>query len=83
LYAANDPIIESSANLKFAPYNVAYPCLDEHVKAVGFDISINKWELIFDFTKDDSGKTSNFTLLDPAEFKIIEKTVEGLDKKPV
>lgn len=39
LYAANDPIIESSQNLKFAPYNVAYPFLDEQVKTVGFDIS--------------------------------------------
>jgi len=39
LYAANDPIIESSNNLKFAPYNVAYPLLDEQVKEIGFDTS--------------------------------------------
>lgn len=39
LYAANDPIIESSVNLKFAPYNLAYPHLDEQVKTVGFDVS--------------------------------------------
>ena len=37
LYVLNDPIIESSAGVKFAPYNVAYPLLDEHVKTVGFD----------------------------------------------
>jgi len=30
LYAANDPVIESSNNLKFAPFNLAYPMLDEH-----------------------------------------------------
>ena len=67
LYAANDPIIESSSNLKFAPYNVAYPKLDEHAKACNFDLSItdsciihclgvNKWELIFDFTKAEGGQ---------------------------
>jgi len=39
LYVANDPIIESSSNLTFAPYNVAYPLLDEHVKAAGFNVS--------------------------------------------
>jgi hypothetical protein len=39
LYAANDPIIESSSNLTFAPYNVAYPLLDQHAKEAGFDTS--------------------------------------------
>ena len=48
LYAANDPIIESSNNLKFAPYNVAYPFLDEHVKAVGFDTSNNIVDNLYD-----------------------------------
>ena len=28
LYVPNDPIIESSSNLRFAPFNVAYPLLD-------------------------------------------------------
>jgi hypothetical protein len=46
----NDPIIESSNDLTFAPYNLAYPYLDEHLQKVGFDINTNKWELIFDFT---------------------------------
>ena len=93
LYAANDPIIESSSNLKFAPYNVAYPFLDQHAKDVGFDtsmvmfcwfrIGVNKWELIFDFTKDASGQKKNFDLLDPSEFKFIQKEVEGEPSKPV
>ena len=78
LYAANDPIIESSSNLTFAPYNVAYPLLDEHAKAAGFDTSkllyrlknlgVNKWDLIFDFTKDESGQKSNFNILEPSKF---------------
>jgi hypothetical protein len=54
LYTPNDPIIESSKNLKFAPYNVSYPLLDQHATTVGFDVTQNKWDLIFDFTKDDA-----------------------------
>ena len=43
LYVASDPIIESSNNLTFAPYNLAYPLLGEHVKSAGFDPNQNKW----------------------------------------
>lgn len=43
-------------------------------------IEVNKWELIFDFTKDE--KTMNFAHLDPADFKIINKSIEGFDQKP-
>ena len=81
LFAQNDPIIESSSNLKFAPYNLAYPKLDEHVAAVGFNPAANKWELIFDFTERDEGK--NFNLLDPAEFKIRSIQVEEMEERPV
>lgn len=35
----NDPIIESSQNLTFAPYNLAYPLLDQQAQSVGFDPS--------------------------------------------
>ena len=93
LYAQNDPVIESSSNLKFAPYNVAYPFLDQHAAQVGFDtsnqnpivthIGVNKWEQIFDFTKDDSGRKMNFELLDPSEFKMISKSVDGIVEQPV
>jgi hypothetical protein len=35
--------------------------------------------LIFDFTKDEKGDKKNFELLDPADFKIITKSVEGIE----
>lgn len=89
LYVLNEPVIESSSNLKFAPYNVAYPLLDQHAAQVGFDPSklrmanqvkeVNKWDLIFDFTKDD--QKLNYQFLDPAEFKIITKELEGIPEK--
>lgn len=81
LYVLNDPVIESSSNLKFAPYNVAYPLLDEHARSVGFDPENNKWDLIFDFTTKDSGK--NFEFLDPSEFTQISKELEGDYPNPV
>jgi hypothetical protein len=84
--------------LKFAPYNFAYPHLDEHIKAVGFDVSmtnsifsnfifilldVNKWELIFDFTKDENGEKKNFEHLDPSEFEFVEKRVDGEEVDPI
>ncbi len=81
LYVLNDPIIESSQNLKFAPYNVAYPLLDEHARSVGFDPQVNKWDLIFDFTTKDSGK--NYEFLEPSEFSMITKELEGDFPAPV
>ena len=44
LYTPNDPIVESSSDLIFAPYNFKYPQLKEHV---------DKAELIGEFTDDD------------------------------
>jgi len=40
---------------------------------------VNKWDLIFDFTKDDSGKKLNYQFLDPSEFKLIEKSLEDFE----
>ena len=67
--------------MTFAPYNVAYPLLDEHAKSVGFDTSVNKWDLIFDFNKKDSGL--NYQFLDPSEFHIVTKEIEGFEQRPV
>lgn len=50
LYASNDPVIEASSGLKFAPYDLAYPKLKEHAEAAGLDVNVNRWELVFDFS---------------------------------
>jgi hypothetical protein len=44
---------------------------------------VNKWDLIFDFTKNEASKKLNFEFLDPSEFSIISKSVDGIDQKPV
>jgi protein XRP2 len=44
LYTPNDPIVESSHHLTFAPYNFKYPLLEEHS---------NKANILGEFTDDD------------------------------
>ena len=40
-------------------------------------IEVNKWDLIFDFTKDESKR--NFEFLDPSEFKMITKELDDFE----
>lgn len=84
LFCETEPIIESSSNLTFAPYNLAYPHLDRHVDASGLDISQNKWDLVFDFTdtNETGEKESHHKLLDPSEFEIVRQEVEDMYVKP-
>jgi len=81
LYAQNDPIIESSDNLTFAPYNLSYPFLLEQMNEAELDPYHNRWDVIFDFTeKEVEGvKISNFKTLDPAQFEIHQIPIEGID----
>ena len=62
LYTPNDPIIESSSGLTFAPWNLKYDLLEKHsdsAKIIGeftddegtLMTKVNKWCQIFDFTK--------------------------------
>lgn len=37
--------------------------------------------MLFDFTENESG-TKNFSIIEPAEFSILEKPVEGMAQKP-
>ena len=69
LFAANEPVIESSSNLRFAPYNVAYPGQTDHALAAGLKIDENKWDLIFDFTKNQSGDL-NFSVMEPRDWQM-------------
>lgn len=83
LFAANEPVIESSTNLRFAPYNFAYPLLDKHGKEALFpDFEINKWDLIFDFTPQESGAL-NYSFVDPKDWEMTKFPVDGMKEEPV
>lgn len=81
LYVANEPVIEDAKNVTFAPYNVAYPLLDQHCASVGFEIAVNKWAMVFDFTENEDG-TKNCSQMDPSQFSIVTKDIEGISSKP-
>lgn len=79
LFCETEPVIESSNNLTFAPYNVSYPQQDQHLAACELSPEENKWDMIFDFTdtNETGKKTVHHQLLDPSQFEQLEKPVEG------
>jgi hypothetical protein len=78
LYAANDPVIEASSNLTFAPFNIGYPHLREHAIAAGLDPAVNKWELVFDFSHKGE---DNFKVLPPSEWSTRIEAIEGFESE--
>ena len=67
LYTPNDPVIESSSGVAFAPYSFKYPHLRQHAEAAeligeykdeegNMQKRVNKWNCVFDFTKRDDGQ---------------------------
>lgn len=82
LFTPNEPIIESSSDLTFAPYNLKYGLLKEHTVLANLvgeftdddgvvQKKVNKWNLVHDFTKpeDDS---KNYKLVTPEEFNFVD-----------
>jgi len=65
LYSKTEPVIETSSDLTFAPFNGSYPGLSEHFKAANLDPAVNLWQKIFDFNKDDqqSEEEPHYSLL--------------------
>lgn len=78
LYAANDPVIESSKNVTFYPYNVTYPKLAEHCKAADLLIEENKWNLVFDFTPNKEGGL-NYDIGEAKDWKLETIKLDGFD----
>ena len=71
----NDPVIEASSGLKFAPFNITYHGLDKHAELAGLDPDKNKWELLFDFSAG-----ANFEVMDPADFHFEIKDTPDFDE---
>lgn len=80
LYTPNDPIVESSTDLTFGPFNLKYPLLQQHSDKADLtgsftdddekmQVKYNHWDQIFDFTKKDEG--ANFKLVTPDQFKFV------------
>ncbi|CAJ1389911.1 unnamed protein product [Effrenium voratum] len=50
LYTKTAPIIESSYDLTIAPWCAKYPCSGAHFDKMGFDVTRNMWNAVFDFS---------------------------------
>jgi Tubulin binding cofactor C len=75
LYSVSDPHIELSFDMKFAPYNFAYPNQHADFKRVGFNVNENNWCKVYDHNSNEGD--SHFSLLPPNQFKNAEKKIDG------
>jgi hypothetical protein len=57
LYSLTDPIIETSQQIQFAPFNGAYHGIKQHFEAAHLEPTNNHWSQVYDFNDPDkSGK---------------------------
>ena len=57
--------------------------MDKHAVDAEFpDTEINKWDLIFDFTKKENGEL-NYSIVDPKDWKMNKEPIEGIEGEPV
>ena len=66
LYTMTEPVIELSSDVRFAPFNGAYPEHPEHMAEAGLDPATNLWFAVFDFN-DDAKTGENWRLLEREE----------------
>jgi protein XRP2 len=66
LYTMTEPVIEMSNDVRFAPFNGAYPEHPSHMEEAGLDPSQNLWFAVFDFN-DDAKTGKNWKLLAESE----------------
>jgi len=72
LYCKTEPVIETSSNLKFGPFNGAYPghrgdLLDAGLEEEDVDGNDDKWRNVFDFNDPSKTGEKNWRLLRPDE----------------
>lgn len=68
IYSMAEVHIETSSNVKFAPFNGGYPEQSRHMTSANLDVSHNLWYDIFDHS--DPAKThANWALLDEADYE--------------
>eukprot|EP00913_Durusdinium_trenchii_P021979 g20652.t1 len=80
LHCHTEPVIESSKELRIAPFNAKYPGLPKQFEEAGFDATKNYWNAVYDFT--GNAKSANWSIppLDQCEELII--TFEGSSAAP-
>jgi hypothetical protein len=89
LWCATEPVIEASHGITFSTWDVAYPKLGEHFRALKMDPLDNHFgneKKIFDFHKDDPAyPLPHYTVAEPSPFKVmvLESPEHGEPENPV
>ncbi|KAJ8598505.1 hypothetical protein CTAYLR_001374 [Chrysophaeum taylorii] len=66
LYSQTEPIIETSTEMVFAPFNGGYPDQADHMKKANLDPATNFWWGVYDFNDPDKTKGNwRYDHLDP------------------
>jgi protein XRP2 len=66
LYSLTDPIIETSQQIHFAPFNGAYNGIERHFADARLEPTNNHWSQVYDFNDPDKSG-DNWKLLTPQE----------------
>ncbi len=66
LYCKTEPALETSTDMKFGPFNGAYPGHKKDMLLADLDPSVNKWQAVHDFN-DPTHTGANWRLLEPDE----------------
>jgi len=65
LYCKSDPVVETSTDVRFQTWNVAYPGLVALFAEAGFAPHKNRYRNVFDFNKDDPAVPEPHFLIQP------------------
>ncbi|GLE04457.1 hypothetical protein PINS_up013399 [Pythium insidiosum] len=70
LYSLTDPIIETSSDIKFAPFNGAYCGLEQHFRDARLEPTNNHWSQVYDFNDPDKSGHNWRLLEQPAPWVV-------------
>ena len=54
LFAGTDPVVETSSNILFKPFNLRLPGLKNSFAAAGLDPAVNRYVHVYDFNAEDT-----------------------------
>lgn len=72
LYTASEPVLNSSSQITFAPYNLAYPCLRSHFDKAQLDPRKNLWSRV----RTDLDYGTAWSLLPTQQFFVDRKDLQ-------
>lgn len=66
LFCVSEPVIESSTNMRFAPFNGVYHGHDQDMRSANLPLETNLWYAVYDYCSNSSN--TNFKILESEEW---------------